>query len=300
MKLSLLPAMLVSLLSCSATADDTAVLVTRIYQVADLVVDGPTEESRLLALADWEFAAKTSGVEKVTKKSGKPTVAENLNELAEIVRLASSGLGNTNVTSHLRSRSLVIRATPKGHDAIVELIQDLRSASETSVDVRLEFIFVETSTTDSDVQQASTTESQSDDRRASTSPVDKWIKQHGHQLTPKQVDQFRTAIGQQGQTLHALNCGAVQNGYSHDVYSDYLKAVVTATVSPDRRSSQISLIRFQEYLPTSTSIEIQSGHTAIQQFGAGDEGQFICLITATIVVPEEEEEPAASVNRDAD
>jgi len=287
MKYSALPLMLILLFAPITLADDAKEVVTKIYPVADLVVDGPTENSQLRRLFQIALATEVDEVKQL-KGHLPPTVAENLNELSDVIRSTSSGDSEISVASYIRTRSLIVRAPQETHDNIVQLLEGLRRSGETSIQLTLEFFSsLDESSGGSGIQQTSAVEQGSDSEiRAPT--IETWLAARSHQLAPKEVAEFRKMLAEQNSVVEWQQTRTSRSGYSLDAADAGL--IVTATASADRRIANLNLTRVGENGLMSQSYVVRSGHSAVHTFGAPGEEQFPCLITATVVVPEEEEE----------
>ncbi len=291
MKLLIAASTLLICYSGAAFAAGEERLTTRVYAVADLVVDGPTDNSWLLRY--FELTQKAVSAQLMAKpgQHADPpkigTVQANLDDLAEVIQSTLLSFDGTKVTPHKRTRSLVVRATSATHDEIVELLESLRQASEISVEFRIEAIVPDEKSDDSDIQQASASES--------TPPnptfAESWITRHGRDLAAEDARRFRQEIKEHGLRIVPLTGGTIRSGYSLDCYSDKLAAIVTATASIDRRHVRTILTRYLgESMLVSSSLQIPNGHSMIQHLALGDETALPCLITARVIVPKETEE----------
>lgn len=294
----LFTAALVLCWTSAALAEEQPKATTRVYAVADLVVEGPVESSWL---HNYFNAIQRASTAELVAAGGPaisapqvPPVEDNLTNLAEVLQSAIDGFGTLKVTPHIRTRSLVIRAQPAVHDEIVGILEHLRRIGNEMVDIRIELIRPKTQPEAAEIQQASSRQDAADTSTSQPTFTEEWVTEHGHCLSPEQLRQFRRQAGENDWELFSVGGGTVHSGYSLDFFSDDFVAIVTATSSRDRRHVRAVLTsHVAESLFTNTSIQIPTGHGVIHPMMADNGERLQCLITAEVQIIEEEEEVAS-------
>ncbi len=281
----------------TAVADDAKSLDTRIYQVADLVVEPPVtsihEYLMMVADVNPHAADAADRVDRNSLMRPEARIKDNLNELVEVIRTTTmhahwttdGGFGT--IIPHVKTRSLVVRQYPPVHDRISNLLRHLRDLHDTRVDITVEMVMgVSEETFSQRIQQVSGTSETTEDGKTPVNP-DALTAEYGESMDATELADLKSRFPELSGSA-AVFTKSVRNGVSEITATGLL---VTPTISEDRRTITLNLAQVADPgLLISSVATVSDGHTVLFRPHTWAPDGTIFLITPRIRITEEEEE----------
>ncbi len=255
-----------------------ALLVTKVYGVADLVVgrEGSADPNpallSMLAQQSDELALRLATA---TVGAQGPQVQTALSELAQTIEstYADEFEDRGSITLHPATKSLVVRQTETVHVEIRDLLTQLRHVNDTEINVTLELFDL-------------------DDARMLFA-----FAHTGQVLDAAEVQEFRdlspAAEGSaDGEDPRMVFCIACRNGESASLPQFVLPGTMTAFTSEDRSEVRVLLnmpLGMDMGMPLQQSYQVPQAGNLLTIFSDGESG-LVMLLSAEIEASEEIEQ----------
>lgn len=260
-------------------------LYIAVYVTADLIIEAEAPTGHAKTDMTEAFRSESSPVPTIARSAPATSKQRRMENLSELVVLIQSTVspeswdaagGSGHITIHNQTSSLVIRQTAAVHDEIADLLTQLRRAMDIEVSISIEQFTPPGIPFPKDGSAA-------EQPKIDFASISKLLARHDRPLSPAAADALRAELKQAGleTSEHRLSLG---NGETRLIRN----LSITPTISGDQRSLRMFL-QIRESDAPAIRCRIADGASLLlpyhQNSGAG-----CALLTATIIIPEEEEE----------